>query len=494
LRPALAFIAGIISQKYIEANLFYTGLLFLFTAILLATWFIENFKLALTGALSAFLFVSAGWFLSSIHTSKFSKADLSGYQKVAGIVTSPAKETAKTFAYTIKILVAEKTQLSKPALIKVYFEKSPTTKHFLLDDTVLFKAKLKPVENFTPNFDYKSYMASKSIFYTAYAKNKNTRHHPAKQISLAQRLLFTKDKIKQLIKQSKISAQTQNLVFSILLGDKKELDEETATDFRNAGAMHVLAVSGLHVGIVYLLFDYLLFFLTGIWARRLKWFIIVIAVWFYAVLTGMSDSVFRAALMFSGMAVAKLFERNYNVYNILAISCLISLIINPLSIFNIGFMLSYSAVISIVYLTPKIYRHMKTDIKLVNWFFQLSIVSFSAQIATIPICAHFWGAVPAYGLFSNIIVIPLAIIVFIGGVITIMIQIAGAEWLNFICILFDWLTNMLCSAVHKIGMFPFSVISIKPGVLSIILYYISLLSLAWLYKPKTTSKDKIYVL
>lgn len=206
---------------------------------------------------------------------------------------------------------------------------------------------------------------------------------------------------------------------ALILGQKDHLSREIRNAYSSSGAMHVLAVSGLHVGIIYMVLVWLLRWLGNRGARGwLRLFIIILALWSYALITGMSPSVMRASTMFTAIAIAQGISRSTNIYNSIAGAALVLICFNPLITEEVGFQLSFAAVLGIVLLQPKIYALWHTRNWLLDKLWQLTAVSIAAQLATFPLGIYYFHQFPNYFLLSNFIVIPAATVVLIAGFAT----------------------------------------------------------------------------
>jgi competence protein ComEC len=203
-----------------------------------------------------------------------------------------------------------------------------------------------------------------------------------------------------------------------LLGDRTDLSEEIKTAFMNTGTIHVLAVSGSHVVLV----AEIIFVVVGLlrFSKRPKILIAIMALLYYMFLTGATPSVVRATLMIIVFYLGKLFEERTDVYNVLGVSAIIILLIEPKQLFDVGFQLSFSAVFSIVYFYPKLNALIPKipepleEFKILKWVWQLFAVSLAAQIGTLPFTAFYFGKVSIVSLFANLIVVPL-----VGLIVTI---------------------------------------------------------------------------
>ena len=193
---------------------------------------------------------------------------------------------------------------------------------------------------------------------------------------------------------------------------------EVKQAYATAGAMHVLAVSGLHVGIIFLILNTLLsIFDTSKKGRVVKAIILLIGLWSYALITGLSPSVLRAATMFSFVIMGTVLNRKSSIYNTLAASAFFLLLINPKLLFEVGFQLSYIAVIGIVYLQPLIYKRIYTRWWLLDKIWAITAVSIAAQIATLPLILYYFNQFPVYFMLSNLIVIPSAVVILSLGIL-----------------------------------------------------------------------------
>ncbi len=344
--------------------------------------------------------------------SHFTKLDSIGLYKaeISGRVTKKKKYTSALVEVSkVKNTEGWHNVIGK---CKLYYYGEDTLSY---GDVILIKGS--PLEITGPKnpneFDYKRFMGNNNIFHQDFVRQGELklvrRQDENTVISLTLGLSeFFSNTIDNYIKNSNESG----IVKALMLGIKDDLDINTKRDYANAGAMHVLAVSGLHVGIIYLLISSVFGFL-----KKQKFggpvfvFIGIAILWTYALVTGLSPSVLRAATMFSFIIIADNSQRQSNIYNTLAASAFIMLIFNPLLIANVGFQLSYLAVFGIVYLQPKIYRLIDIEFALFDSLWKLTAVSLAAQIATFPLGIYYFHQFPTYFWISNIIVIPAAFLI-----------------------------------------------------------------------------------
>lgn len=278
--------------------------------------------------------------------------------------------------------------------------------------------------------------------------------------------------------------EVRSVMLAIVLGIKDELDPELQSAFSASGAMHVLAVSGLHVGIIYALV-LLVFKWLRVDDRKGRWLIAalsILSLWCYAFLTGLSPSVLRAVTMFSFVALAKAMNRHSNIYNTLAASAFILLWYNPYLIMSVGFQLSYLAVFGIVYLQPRFYRLFTVRNYWLDKVWGLTCVSLAAQIATAPLSILYFHQFPSYFLVSNLFIIPAAFAMLILGLAMLIlspIPLVG-EGLGWLIESFVGLVNSLVFWVRDLPGSTFSGINITTGqswlIYAIIIFLILLFS------------------
>lgn len=207
-------------------------------------------------------------------------------------------------------------------------------------------------------------------------------------------------------------------LIGLLLGDRTELSDDIKIAFMNTGTIHVLAVSGSHVVLV----AEIIVVLVGLFRlpRVPRILLVMVMLLYYMYLTGATPSVVRATLMMLVMMLGKLYQQRTDIYNLLGVSALIILLIEPKQLFDVGFQLSFSAVFSIVYFYPKLNALIPRipepleEIHLMQWLWQLFAVSLAAQVGTLPFTAYYFGRVSIVSLLANLVVVPL-----VGVIVTI---------------------------------------------------------------------------
>ena len=227
----------------------------------------------------------------------------------------------------------------------------------------------------------------------------------------------TRNRLTNIYISAGMSGEELDILKAILLGDDDTLDPELKASYSSAGVSHILCVSGMHVGVIFMIINFLLkpldFFRRS---RILKTILVMLIVWLYAHITGLAPSVTRSATMFTFVAIGQLLRRNTNVFHSLFASMFILLIVNPLLLFEVGFQLSYLAVAGIVLFQPKLSALYTCRTRIGNYFWELVTVSVAAQIGTFPISIYYFAKFPNYFLLSNLSVITLSFVVIVTGI------------------------------------------------------------------------------
>lgn len=241
---------------------------------------------------------------------------------------------------------------------------------------------------------------------------------------------------------------------TLILGYRADLSEETLMAYSKTGTIHALSVSGMHVGLIYLTINFLLNFLNQ-WrgGRMLKLGLIITLVWLYTLLSGLSPSVLRAAIMLTVYVIGSTFNRHHNSYNLLCFSAFFLLLYNPFLIYDVGFQLSYLSVFGLVFLQPLIYKWFDFQNYAVDKIWNFFALSLAAQLATFPLAMYYFHQFPVFFLVSNLFILaPVSLIMYVGLAI-LMFR------LEFIAPAFEWLIIFTNQGLKWIATLPFSSLS-----------------------------------
>ncbi|MCQ2374478.1 MAG: ComEC family competence protein [Salinivirgaceae bacterium] len=271
--------------------------------------------------------------------------------------------------------------------------------------TIEMRAQIaEPRSHLNPfGFDFKQYLNSNGIVGSIYVDN-NWQLIDSEVRGLKQIALNVRQRLVGVLAQSGLTGNELGLACTLVLGYRDNIDAEIKQAYMCAGAMHVLAVSGMHVGIIYAVLEWIMQLFGGKRFYRIKLLAIMLFLWVYAFITGLSPSVMRAAVMFSVVIIGRMAKRQSSIYNSLAASAVLLLVINPRFLFSAGFQLSYMAVIGIVTIAPVITQKFETPWGWLNKIWELVAVSIAAQIATFALCRYYFDITPVYFFISSVVV------------------------------------------------------------------------------------------
>ncbi len=291
-------------------------------------------------------------------------------------------------------------------------------------------------------FDYAKYLEAHNIYYTAYL---NSGEYSMSQYNTPRRfwsfIFNCRQYFSRQIIENVSDREVQGIALALILGNRTLLEPETKAHYINTGTMHVLAVSGLHVGIFYAILEILLSFIpffkkknnkTSL--RYLKPCIIILCIWIYGCITGLSPSIFRSAIMFTMLALGRMDGKHINSFNILAASAILLMFINPFMVLDIGFQLSFLAVLGIIAFQPYLSKILRVKHPVPQYIWTLTTVSIAAQMGTVPITIYYFHQFPNYFLLTNMVAIPLSFLILVSGILLFAIS-----WIPVIATYAGWL-------------------------------------------------------
>jgi competence protein ComEC len=487
IRILIPFILGIIIAIFSDTEFHIPLLIFaiLFVIILSSIFFLQKFipfKFRwIYGFLLNILLFLLGFELCIQNTAKFYENNIlpnkNGQQKIICEILEPASETNKSYKVLARIVCISNDSvfLQKRAKCIFYFQKDSLSEKISYGDRLILLANINLIEppKNPGEFNYKNYLSRKGVYYQGFVRSDKWKISDENQGNPLFRFSYKhRDIFLSILRKNKIEGNEYAIASAILLGYDDKLDPELRSEFSGAGAMHILCVSGLHVGIVCLFLSILLSFLNkNRYGKILYFVILILSLWIYALITGLSPSVLRAATMLSFVLVGKALKRHSNIYNSLAASAFVLLIINPFILTEVGFQLSYAAVIGIVALQPPMYRLLVFN----NWFtdkgWAIITVSIAAQLGTFPIAVYYFHQFPDYFILTNLIVIPLSFfIISIGFLLLIVSPIHFISYL--VSKILTYLLFALNVSVQFIDSLPFSKLTdISINIPEVILFY-----------------------
>lgn len=416
------------------------------------------------------------------HEEKNEAAFLSGHTFLCRIESRPVAKGRIFSGSALTIAGMNSTSSWNPlkTRIMIYFKEDSLCNELGYGDLIIIKGNLDTIAG-PPNphmFNYSKYLDNRQIYHQLFVDKGNwtrlgrTGVNPLFLLAEKCRMAFL-----ETFRQFSIVGQDFALVSALLLGNSEYLDAEIRQEFSYAGATHVLSVSGLHVGIVYIAADKMLFFLKrGRKTRRLHTILTILLIWIYAVITGLCTSVTRASLMFSLVAAGKMLKRSSENYNVLIVSAFLQVLINPFETTQVGFQLSYLAVLGIFAFYKPTEEMISTENRIISWLWPLISVSLAAQLATSPLSCYYFNMFPVYFLIANLIVVPLSGLIIYLAIALLAAGTAGIthEWL---ALPLKWGLQLMRGSVDMIQSWPGAVI--EPIVMTesqVLLFYLAIIA------------------
>ena len=435
-----------------------------------------------------------GWLLVFVHTSVFDRSHLIHVRSeeclyTARITEPPVRKEKTTMAVAELLLKQGEKEQVVSGLVMLQMRTDSNSAKVNYGSELLFHTlpELLGGPKNPYQFDYAQYQRFHNIYFRVFLKENAWRIVAQnKGNRLLAGIYDLRDFFLSLIEQHVKTKDELAVASAIMLGYRDYMNADIVQAYASSGALHVLSVSGLHVGVLFLALQFIFSWMDKY--RKLKWvkvMLVLSVMFFYAVLTGLSPSVLRAVVMFTFFVIAKAINRDNNMYNVLGVSCLLLLFWNPYLITEVGFKLSYLAVLGIVVLYPIFQPLLTFKNKLLKGAWSITCLSIAAQIATFPISLYYFHQFPNLFLISNLIIIPASdFVLYLGMLICVTFKIP---------IVFDvvgWLFNFLLVWINKFVYFidslPFALIEeIQVTQTEMYLIYVAIaLAMLYYFSPK----------
>lgn len=449
----IAFALGILLQYHINVSydfIIKTLLLSIFSLFILQLLHITKYTISnsIFLSLAILLGLSLGAFRLNTTYAIPNFESIPSSEYVATVQKIPLE---RENTYRVELIIDSiysDTSLQKSDIkLIAYLEKSSEVLYLRPGQVIYFQGRLEAVNGaLNPEgFDYRKYLSHQNTFATAYIPQDKWRFSNRQNPSLKTRAANAQYTVVSRLSQLPFGQQEFAVLSALTVGYKQFIEDDQRKAYAASGATHILAVSGLHVGILFIFLSRLLKF----WGKSkfsiyLRTLVIVILLWCFAFISGLSPSVCRATLMFSCISIGLAHKRKTNIFNIVFISALILLIINPLNIFSLGFQLSYSAVIGILTFEPIFESILYEKWHIYKGLSELIAVSIAAQLGTFPIAIHTFNTFPLYFLLTNIWIIPMVTVILNIAIILIALCLT-----NIPCLLLAKFLNLLLLVMNK---------------------------------------------
>ena len=497
---AASLIAGIIVASQGKVANLHPGIFTAFILVLFAIFFIfrKNEKLFIILLFTLFFLLGSARYevynmigkndILRYATSVSEKVVVEG-MVISDVNTSLSKRK-KTFIIEtnlIKFASGRQYATHGKALVSSYKTSNPDINY---GDIVMLEGNLRtPFFYGGRGFSYKKYLENKKIYVTLNIKNNflleriGVDNSPSTKFkkSLISLRNIANDRINRFL-----AKPYSSLASAILLGERRSINSKIWEIFKKTGVLHILAISGLHVGIIYFILRIILKMLR--FSRVAGIVLSVLFLICYAMLAGGRASVIRAVVMFSILAIGQILKRKMAIYNLIGLSALVILIANPNQVFDIGFILSYGAVLSIVYFSPKIYailnpkrnqkavRSVKEKVK--DFFLGSIAVSLSAWLGLTPLTAHFFGTISPIVVVANLIAVPLLFFIMGSGLAFLSIGFISVGLAQVLSESMWFFLILLVKSMNALSHIPFAYLEIgRIPVYMVVYCYIGLIVL-----------------
>lgn len=359
--------------------------------------------------------------------------------------------------------------------ILLYFQKNPASAGLYYGHKIVFRKQLQPVK--APanpgSFNYRSWCEKQGIFYQSYLSENDFHVLPEKPTPSFKRTMFIlRDSIVNILRQYIPGPKESGLAEALLIGFKEDLDKSLIQSYSNTGVIHVIAISGLHLGLIYLLLGSICKPLGNRkWIRIFRPIFIITGLWTFGFLAGGSPSIFRSAVMFTCIVIGDSLSKQASIYNSLAASAFLLLCYNPYWLWDAGFQLSYTAVASLALFQQTVYNAINIQQRWLDTLWKLTATTIAAQVLTLPVVLYLFHQFPVFFLITNLIAIPLSSIILLGELLLCL--------LSFIPILakptgalLSWLIRIMNGMVESIDQLPFaSITQINISLLQVCLLF-----------------------
>lgn len=469
IKTGLFFLGGLLLGKYLPVfSSTVIQCLLAFSLLLFTLLRFVNYKIAyrlqsFIGVLLLNTILCFGIVCMQFRLAEIPTSDSINKQSIVLVkIEEPLQQHQKSVSTLGRILQwkSENDIEIREGLIRIYFSRSCKENMITPNNwVVLYKTPQLISSNINGGFDYKHYAIIQGIYYQVYVQEKDFALVKKENISLLNQLLFiSKQHIIQLLAQHIKGKQEAGIAQALLIGYKRNIDKALLDAYSKTGIIHIIAISGMHLGMIYLLLLKLLYpFRNKNHYPVMEFIIVLVIIWLFTLLTGAAPSIVRAAIIFCCMSMGKLLKRKYNSLNALSFAALCILFYNPLLIEDIGFQLSFAAVISIIcfYIPIKNLLFIQNKILLLCW--ESVALTISAQILTFPLLLYHFHQFPIIFLFTNFIAIPVS-----GVVLYVeLVMLAASPFpilANFFGKCIFWLISWLNSWVEAMAHLPFATI------------------------------------
>jgi competence protein ComEC len=485
-RLLLPLIAGIISEHYCQLPVY---AVYYFVSVGITFWYIvqkfssfNRFSYAYFSGIFIYTWLFAlGIAITMCHELRFNAEHFSSYFHKATIysmrIEEPLIEKSKTYRAiaSVRQVLYDGNKISVNGRCYIYFRKGALAKK-LQYGSLIYTDKIPQSitkASDTASFDFKKYAALQGIYHQVYLKDDDYIISGIDtSFSIYKYLFQLRSHLITIIHQYIPDPRHAAVAIALLTGYRMELNQNLTQVYQSTGTIHIIAISGMHLALIYFLLQFVFNFLVK--SQKLNVFkevAILVLLWLFSLLTGGGASVIRAVIMFSFISFGKIIHKKGSIENALAVSAFFMLCYNPYLLWDIGFQLSYAAVLSLVIFMKPLYEMITIQNPMLDGLWKMNAVTLSAQILTLPLCIYHFHQMPVLFLPANLIAVPLSTLALYG--LLLLAGISSFPLLgNFAGKMIAWLIQWMNDAMTYLSYYRFAVMDeLTPGLIDIIFLY-----------------------
>jgi len=471
IRLLMAFIAGVLLQTYLGLSSVLSGYLFIigfsFYSIIACLPIQFRFQFRYLQSSVLLLMVTLTAARVTLQQDIRIRQDWFGHHLQAKealevILQEPLSEKQKSYkvmADAVAVL-SDKKRLPVTGKILLYLPKDSLIAKLRYGDRLFLSAA--PVEIPAAGnpgaFDYRRYLGFQQVYRQVFVKPGQWLKTGEPQVQEWRRSIFQlREQVLEVLRRNVSGGpQITGIAEALLIGYKDDLDQNLVQDYSKTGVIHIIAISGLHLGLIYAVMNYLLGLIPFL--NRRKWMhaiLIIAGLWIFSLLSGASASVLRSAVMLTCIISGKAIQRSMPVYNALAASALLLLCYQPFFLWDVGFQLSYLAVIGIVWLQKPLQRLLYIPHKPIRSIWEMFCVTLAAQVFTTPVCLYYFHQFPNFFFISNLLAVPLSTLILFAELLLLMVA-----WLTPVALIVGkmvgWGIELMNAIIGFISRLPYA--------------------------------------
>ena len=442
----ICFIFGILISEKLSLSTALVHVFLSFSFLFLVFSFLKiHFFFKIKDFVLSIFFLGLGVFAHELHNKEQVLPNFPNSSEVVFTLDKKLNSNEKNKRYEVKILKVNEKSVDLGLVLSVpKEEKELDFKHFYKAEIYLNKVKAN-AQDF--GFDYQKYLGRKQIYFQGYAPN-SFQVAEKENLTFSEKIRQKRLEVLQNIDQAKLSEKSKEFTKGIILADRTEMDRETVEDFSKSGLVHILAISGSHMAIIFWLILLLLKPIFPANFRNVPIVISLIFIWLFAIFIDFGSSVIRSCIMITAYYFYVLLQRKPDLLHAMAISGLAILIFDTNQLFDVGFQLSFIAVFGIFWLNEPILKYLpKPKNTVQNFLVNVVSISIAAQVATLPLVIYYFHQYSLISVIANLVVIPFSEVIIIFALLMTILLGFGFDisWLNT---LYDSGVQLVLKVIH----------------------------------------------